>query len=83
MRAKLFWNGRSQAVRLPKAFRFDGDEVEIRSEGEEVVLTPVPRERFPDGYWEEVDTLVAHLDLQVVELMAWPLLDVDLETEEE
>ena len=28
-RAKLFWNGRSQAVRLPKEFRFDGDEVEI------------------------------------------------------
>ena len=24
-RAKLFWNGRSQAVRLPKDFRFDGD----------------------------------------------------------
>ena len=28
--AKLFMNGRSQAVRLPKEFRFEGDEVEIR-----------------------------------------------------
>ena len=28
--AKLFMNGRSQAVRLPKDFRFEGDEVEIR-----------------------------------------------------
>lgn len=28
--AKLFWSGRSQAVRLPKDFRFSGDEVRIR-----------------------------------------------------
>lgn len=28
--AKLFWNGRSQAVRLPAAFRFAGDEVTVR-----------------------------------------------------
>ena len=31
-RAKLFWNGRSQAVRLPRAFRFEGDEVSVRRE---------------------------------------------------
>ena len=31
-RAKLFMNGRSQAVRLPAAFRFDGDEVFIRKD---------------------------------------------------
>ena len=30
MEAKLFWNGRSQAVRLPKEFRFEGDSVNIR-----------------------------------------------------
>jgi antitoxin VapB len=29
--AKLFWNGRSQAVRLPAEFRFEGDEVEVRA----------------------------------------------------
>ena len=28
--AKLFWNGRSQAVRLPAEFRFSGDEVYVR-----------------------------------------------------
>jgi virulence-associated protein VagC len=28
--AKLFWNGRSQAVRLPAEYRFDGDEVHVR-----------------------------------------------------
>jgi antitoxin VapB len=41
MRAKLFKHGGSQAVRLPKAFRFEGDEVEVRKEGDRVVLEPV------------------------------------------
>ncbi len=38
--AKLFTNGRSQAVRLPKAFRFDADEVFVRRIGDAVVLLP-------------------------------------------
>jgi antitoxin VapB len=38
--AKLFRNGRSQAVRLPKEFRFDGDEVTIRRMGRGVLLEP-------------------------------------------
>lgn len=38
--AKIFWNGRSQAVRLPKEFRFDGQDVRIHREGSRVVLTP-------------------------------------------
>jgi antitoxin VapB len=38
--AKLFKNGRSQAVRLPKEFRFEGDEVYVRRDGRSVVLTP-------------------------------------------
>ena len=37
--AKLFKNGRSQAVRLPKEFRLPGAEVLIRREGNEVILT--------------------------------------------
>jgi antitoxin VapB len=40
-RAKLFMNGRSQAVRLPKEFRFEGKEVRIRRHGEGVLLEPV------------------------------------------
>lgn len=42
--AKLFMNGRSQAVRLPKEFRFPGKEVDIRQDPEtgEVVLSPHP-----------------------------------------
>ena len=39
--AKLFWSGRSQAVRLPKEFRMDGKEVRIRKQGVSVVLEPV------------------------------------------
>lgn len=44
--AKLFKNGRSQAVRLPKEFRFDGNEVAIRRNPEtgEVILAPAPAE---------------------------------------
>ena len=38
--AKLFANGRSQAVRLPKEFRFEGSEVYIRRLGKMVVLLP-------------------------------------------
>jgi len=40
--AKLFNNGRSQAVRLPPEFRFEGTEVYIRKEGEQVILSPRP-----------------------------------------
>ena len=39
--AKLFVNGHSQAVRLPKEFRFEGKEVAIRRVGDAVVLTPL------------------------------------------
>ena len=45
-RAKLFQTGRSQAVRLPKEFRFAGTEVRIRRAGNAVVLEPV------DEGWE-------------------------------
>jgi antitoxin VapB len=40
--AKLFWNGRSQAVRLPKEFRFEGDRVRVSRMGAGVLLEPVP-----------------------------------------
>ena len=39
--AKLFRNGNSQAVRLPQEFRFQGDEVRIRKEGDAVILEPM------------------------------------------
>ena len=49
--AKLFQNGRSQAVRLPKAFRFLGTEVKIRKEGDAVILEPLERSEWADGFW--------------------------------
>jgi antitoxin VapB len=50
--AKLFKNGRSQAVRLPKEFRFLGEEVSIRRAGEKVILEPKRRRAWPRGYWK-------------------------------
>ena len=37
--AKVFMNGRSQAVRLPKEFRFDCDEVYIEKHGDKVIIS--------------------------------------------
>jgi antitoxin VapB len=42
--AKVFRNGRSQAVRLPKEFRFEENEVRIRKVSEGVLLEPVTRD---------------------------------------
>ena len=42
--ARLFLNGRSQAVRLPKEFQFNGENVYIKRVGEAVILFPVDKE---------------------------------------
>ena len=55
LKAKLFAHGGSQAVRLPKAFRFEGDEVSIRREGDAVILEPV-RKDF-SALWAKLDAL--------------------------
>ncbi len=54
--AKVFWSGRSQAVRLPKDFRFDTDEVRIRKHGSAVILEPSSEN------WNWLDALPDHLD---------------------
>lgn len=48
--AKIFENGRSQAVRLPKKFRFDTDEVIVQKLGDAVIL--VPKDRLWDTFLE-------------------------------
>lgn len=58
--AKLFQNGQSQAVRLPKEFRFQGDEVYIKKVGNAVVLLPV------DKPWQ---TWIESLDLFSADFM--------------
>ena len=62
--AKLFQNGQSQAVRLPKEFRFAGDAVFIKKSGSAVVLIPRVNswgalfdslDKFSDDYMTERD----------------------------
>ena len=55
--AKVFWSGRSQAVRLPKEFRFDAKEVRIRREGDAVILEPLEE----DG-WAWLKTIPPFVD---------------------
>ena len=45
--AKVFMTNRSQAVRLPKEYQFSTAEVFIRKEGEDVILSPRPRDWGP------------------------------------
>ncbi len=49
--AKIFQNGRSQAVRIPKEFRFKGTEVRIIKKGNKVILEPMETDRWPDDFW--------------------------------
>ena len=52
--AKLFRNGRSQAVRLPQEFRFRGNRVRIRRVGHGVLLEPM---LDPQEWFDELDRL--------------------------
>ena len=51
--AKLFLNGRSQAVRLPKEFQFSGEEVFIQKHGDAVIL--VPHEKAWEVFMEGIN----------------------------
>ena len=53
--AGLFWTGRSQAVRLPKEFRFNGDKVLVHREGNAVILEP--SSDWPEGYLRSIERL--------------------------
>jgi antitoxin VapB len=65
-RAKIFWSGRSQAVRLPKEFRFPGEEVRIRRHGSAVILEPVAED------WLWLDSIVGKLDDDFVQAVHEP-----------
>ena len=63
--AKLFANGQSQAVRLPKDYRFSGEEVGIMKVGEVVLLYPKGKEDtlflssiggFTDDFFESIES---------------------------
>lgn len=53
MTAKVFENGRSQAVRLPKECRFQSDEVAVKKIGDIVLL--IPKENQWSGFLESLD----------------------------
>ena len=56
--AKVFMTGRSQAVRLPKAYRFDADEVSIEKQADgAVVLRPMPQGPLGDRLWAILEGL--------------------------
>jgi len=49
-KARVFWTGRSQAIRLPKEFRFQTDTVLVHRKGQAVIVEPV--DDWPEGYVE-------------------------------
>lgn len=55
--AKLFTHGGSQAVRLPKEFRFQGEEVRIERDGDKVVLRAEAKSASGPALWDEIDAL--------------------------
>jgi antitoxin VapB len=58
--AKLFMHGRSQAVRLPKEFRFEGTEVRVSKVGDKVILEPMAKQPIDfDKFWAKLDALGA------------------------
>jgi antitoxin VapB len=65
--AKLFWSGRSQAVRLPKEFRFEGKAVRIRRHGSAVILEPIADD------WAWLDAIAGKLDKEVGEAVEEPV----------
>ncbi|HXR97560.1 MAG TPA: AbrB/MazE/SpoVT family DNA-binding domain-containing protein [Terriglobales bacterium] len=54
--ARVFMHGRSQAVRLPKAFRLSGDKVRVKRMGQSLVLEPIPFDY--EAMWAEIDRIM-------------------------
>jgi len=61
-RAKIFQNGDSQAVRLPKEYRFKGKEVYIRKDGKNVILSPV--DDAVDSLWRSLQKFDPDINLE-------------------
>ena len=76
--AKVFTTGRSQAVRLPKAFRFNTNEVTIEKVGNAVVLRP---KQTHDEWWAQMESAMDGLrgHLEPIERDRSPLTD-DIES---
>jgi antitoxin VapB len=58
--SKIFTTGRSQAVRLPKAFRFNTSEVTIERQGDAIILRPKVQSK--EEWWDEVEKILASFE---------------------
>lgn len=72
--AKLFMNGRSQAVRLPAEFRFEGNEVFVERQGDAVILRPKPQgwDDFFAATPQTPDDFLADRDQEAPQERGWP-----------
>jgi len=65
--AKVFWSGRSQAIRLPQAYRLSCREVSIHREGDKLViepnLEPTDERGWPLSFWKLIGTLDDDFDV--------------------
>ena len=65
--ARVFWSGRSQAVRLPREYRVDVSALLIHREGRRLVLEPPEVELdargWPRGFWDDPPRIEEELDL--------------------
>lgn len=64
--AKIFTTGRSQAVRLPKAYRFTTSEVTIERQGNAVILRP--KVQTKDEWWDEMEQILAGFEGMPVDI---------------
>ena len=72
--AKVFTTGRSQAVRLPKAFRFATSEVTIERQGDAVILRP--KVQTKDEWWAEMEQILAGFEgMEPIERDRGPIKD--------
>ena len=62
--AKVFWSGNSQAVRLPKEFRYgpEVNELAIRRNGDQLILERVTRREWPDEVWQAFEEMPADFE---------------------
>ena len=76
--AKVFTTGRSQAVRLPKEFRFNTKEVTIERQGDAVILRPKVESK--EEWWANMEKILASFEgMEEVERDRSPLVD-DIES---
>jgi antitoxin VapB len=57
VRAKVFWSGGSQAIRVPKALRLPSAEVKIERRGKALLVSPIQEDEGWAGFWDRLLSL--------------------------